>query len=194
MEKNRTCKHCKQLFENIEGKVFANHVRWCDKNPKDRTNELALRNEKLKKIANDKFGGKFNLFKVSCNKCNKEFEVREREKLFPKKEKYFCSRSCANSKSHTEETKQKIAKSLLLPITNKCKYCNDFCKSKRSKFCSKKCRYDYLFLSKLNRLETEIEKEKLKIQKYRVACSFNFNLADYPDKFDFNLIKQFRMV
>lgn len=47
-------------------------------------------------------------FIVKCNKCGKEILVQEREKLFPKKNKYFCSRSCANSREHSEKTKEKI--------------------------------------------------------------------------------------
>ena len=56
--------------------------------------------------------GELKHFNVLCNKCNKEFDVEEREKIFPKKEKYYCSRSCANSRIHSEETKQKIKKTL----------------------------------------------------------------------------------
>jgi hypothetical protein len=61
--------------------------------------------------------GKFKKYKVSCHKCNKEFEVEEREKLFPKKEKYFCSRSCANSlaTANYDYAKKKLSK---------CKKCN----------------------------------------------------------------------
>ena len=47
-------------------------------------------------------------FIVTCKKCGKQFEVLEEEKTFPKKEKYFCSRSCANSRCLTDEIKQKI--------------------------------------------------------------------------------------
>lgn len=47
-------------------------------------------------------------FKVSCAKCNKEFEVEENEKNFPKKDKYFCSRSCANSRIFTKDIIDKI--------------------------------------------------------------------------------------
>ena len=36
MKKDRVCKHCKVLFKDIEGNVFANHVRWCSRNPNRR--------------------------------------------------------------------------------------------------------------------------------------------------------------
>lgn len=51
-------------------------------------------------------------FKVECKTCGKEFEVLEEESKFPKKEKYFCSRSCANTRHHSNETKEKIRKSV----------------------------------------------------------------------------------
>ena len=83
------CKHCKQEFEFETTTQKGNHTRWCDKNSK--------RNDWYKfKSSENQFGKRVN-FNVSCFSCNKEFIVKERSKLFPKKEKYFCSRSCANS-------------------------------------------------------------------------------------------------
>lgn len=48
-------------------------------------------------------------FIVKCHNCGKEFDVQEDEQKFPKKEKYYCSRSCANTRHHTKETKDKIS-------------------------------------------------------------------------------------
>ena len=31
---NKICPYCDEKFNNIDIKVFANHVRWCKKNPK----------------------------------------------------------------------------------------------------------------------------------------------------------------
>lgn len=56
----------------------------------------------------DKLNGKFGLFKdfkVKCEKCGHEFVVNEREKLFPQKEKYYCSRTCANSRMWSDDDK-----------------------------------------------------------------------------------------
>ena len=53
--------------------------------------------------------GKIKFFNVKCFKCGKEFEVKEREKLHPQKEKYYCSISCANSHIRTDESKLKIS-------------------------------------------------------------------------------------
>lgn len=49
----------------------------------------------IKGIENQ-FGKKIN-YNVNCNECNCAFTVTEREKLFPSKKKYFCSRKCANA-------------------------------------------------------------------------------------------------
>ena len=99
--------------------------------------------------------GELKKFDVLCKKCGKEFEVEEREKLFPMKTDYYCSRNCANSREHSEETKQKIRKSLIKnyvefskkikkekPIVkNNCSNCgNEFeHKNKRKKCCSPEC-------------------------------------------------------
>jgi len=56
--------------------------------------------------------GEFKIFLVRCDKCKKEFEVTEREKLFPQKIKYFCSSKCSHSRKQTQETKEKISGSL----------------------------------------------------------------------------------
>jgi hypothetical protein len=115
-----------------------------------------------------KFGEK-KMFDISCAKCGKEIKVLEREKLFPMKEKYYCNRSCANARVHSEETKDKISgtlikkflfkikekhpKSKVITIRKKrirkqrvliekvCLYCGKtfFANKKRRKFCSISC-------------------------------------------------------
>ena len=62
--------------------------------------------------------GEFKKFVVICKTCEKEFEVTEREKLHPQKEKYYCSRGCANSHIRTEESKLKISNSIKKLIEN----------------------------------------------------------------------------
>lgn len=50
-------------------------------------------------------------FDVICKNCGKHFKVIEEELKFPiKGDKYFCCRSCANTRHHSEETKNKISK------------------------------------------------------------------------------------
>jgi hypothetical protein len=88
------CKHCEVDFDLSVGK-FANHVRWCDKNPKIKEYK-ADNSLRGKKINDEKFGIHKN-FTVVCASCNKEFVVKERELLFPRRKIYFCTRNCANS-------------------------------------------------------------------------------------------------
>ena len=109
--------------------------------------------------ANKKFG-EFKLFTVKCSCCGKDKIVKEREKLFPQEEKYYCNRSCANSRAHSEETKAKISislggtgikkekKSIVKHMVELvCKNCEkafsiQFYK-RNQKTCSKKCCYEY---------------------------------------------------
>ena len=196
MSKDRICKYCGKLFKNIEGRVFSNHVRWCDKNPKDKTEYFRNIKEKLNQNIVNRFG-ELKTFKVTCFKCGKEFEVQEREKTFPKREKYFCSKSCANSHIKSKESKEKISKGLYefyakIKKNKNCKYCGkEIPYNVKYKFCSDECRRKWKFEYYLNKHVTDIDKEKFLIRKYRNDCSFQFNLADYPDKFDFDLIRKY---
>jgi len=74
---------------------FGNHRRWCDKNP----NVELHRRKNIDKAAQQgiKKFGEYKVFRVQCGACGRDYDVKEREKLFPQKSSYFCSRSCANS-------------------------------------------------------------------------------------------------
>ncbi len=90
-----TCKHCNNSFNFERLTEKANHGRHCDKNPKRQQGynnvKHALQSKYEMRVCEIKE------FEVKCECCEKMFIVKEREKVFPKKEKYFCSRSCANS-------------------------------------------------------------------------------------------------
>lgn len=88
------CKHCGVSVEGSRG-TFANHVRWCSKNPKVATFKEENATRKRKHLV-DKFGENVE-FNVVCEKCNTQFSVVEREHLHPQRGHYFCSRRCANS-------------------------------------------------------------------------------------------------
>jgi hypothetical protein len=94
------CKHCNKKFGYNTTSEKANHSRWCDKNPsRGNGSHLFVRG-----IVN-KFG-ELKQFEVTCGWCSKIFSVTEREKLFPKKERYFCTRSCANSVGGTAKAEK----------------------------------------------------------------------------------------
>lgn len=55
-------------------------------------------------------------FVVICKNCKKEFLIIEEETKFPAKgDKYFCCRSCANTRHHSKETKLKISNDVKTP-------------------------------------------------------------------------------
>ena len=50
MNKDRVCPHCNTKFDNIDVRIFANHVRWCKCNPKlcEYKKNLANLHEKMR--------------------------------------------------------------------------------------------------------------------------------------------------
>jgi hypothetical protein len=48
-------------------------------------------------------------FEVSCYKCNKLFQIEEYNTEKPKKDKYYCSKSCSNSRLWSEEKRKKLS-------------------------------------------------------------------------------------
>lgn len=93
MKKDRICKYCETKFEMIEGKVFSNHVRWCDKNT---TNGDKGRANIIK--AKEKEFGSIEIFTLKCSRdnCDNEYQVKCRAFQLEKQTKY-CSLSCRNS-------------------------------------------------------------------------------------------------
>lgn len=98
IKKDRKCKYCNNIFKNFKISDIANHCKHCDSNPNkgisDETREKLSEGNRKRNIL--KYG-EFKFFSVICDTCNSEFKVKEREKVFPKKEKYYCNRKCANS-------------------------------------------------------------------------------------------------
>ena len=190
----RICKHCEEEFKSIEGRVFSNHVRWCDKNQTNGDKGIKKATESQLKSF-EKKNGKLKKIDVICLKCKKEFKVEERAKRHPEKKKYYCSRGCANSRVHSEETKRKQSegnKGNISPFKKeipfkKCAFCEEEFQSKNKKYCSKKCKSEALKKCKSGALRID----KTPWQNYSRDCSFKFSLNDYPDKFNFSLIEKY---
>lgn len=202
----RVCPHCNKEFE-CNGKVFSNHVRWCSENPNRKNlSDENFRNKlsEASNKANEEKLGTIKNFTVVCSTCGKEFVVREREKQFPKKDKYFCSRSCANKRERPQEVKDKIAKSLKVykgtyGIEKKCVICGSVIhsKSRKVRTCSKECHGILIKQNAEKKMQQILEKiagtkkeYTLKLRHYRNCCAFNFALNDYPDEFEFELIRE----
>ena len=138
------------------------------------------------------------IYDVVCLKCKKRFVVSEFVHKHPEKSKYFCSRSCANGRQHTDETKEKIS-SGVIARNDKCGITrNYFC---RNRPCTKirwlKCSQTEQFYcnrdstGKIRHRSPYIDYSKIKLNDYRLRCNFNFSVKSYPDEFDLNLITMY---
>jgi len=115
--------------------------------------------EKMKQT----YANRWKTFKVRCHTCKKEFEIKEYNVDKPKKDKYFCCRSCAvtyTSNLTKDKKNKKISKTLRIKYNNfeikpfknfkllRVKQCVK-CKkifitySKKQKYCSNKCKPVY---------------------------------------------------
>jgi len=99
----KKCEICGETFEKHS--LYANHVRWKHKKPSTENLSKAM----IKNL--EKRFGKWIIETVKCFHCDNLIEIKYREGN--KKEKYFCSRSCANKRNHSKETKEKISKTTL---------------------------------------------------------------------------------
>jgi hypothetical protein len=194
------CECCNKNFKNFQGK--ANHVRW---NHKDNTEYLKNASD-VAKNTNEKIYGKWVEEDVKCSKenCNNIVHIKYREEK--KKEKYFCSRSCANSRKWTEADKKK--KSISAKNSVKVKSANSSVEkrkflSENAKKQSREGKTNFKILhskevrekiknTKLEKRKEWLLSEDFKNKKeYRKRCQFRFDLKDYPEEFDFQLIEKY---
>ena len=108
------CKYCGKEFE--KSYQLAAHVSMCKMNPKYKEN---LEKRKIKKsieelkenrIKSNPYKYQVKERKLICQNCGKEYILNLTDKQY-NENKYskFCSRSCANTRHHSEETKKKIS-------------------------------------------------------------------------------------
>src|ERR1035437_9716595 len=178
---NQICKYCNESFENVKPKVFSTHVRWCVKNP-SRNNTQNISKAIFEHYNRSK--GFLTEFEVICVKCGKKVIVKERALEYPKKEKYFCSLSCANKRVFADETKAKIKTALINRTVRQdrcCPQCNKIFSVSiysHQKFCCGIC-------NKNSRKTTD------EYLLYKHKCQFKFNVWKYPKEFDLDLIKKY---
>lgn len=189
MKDDRTCQHCSQTFFASEGRVFSNHVRWCAKRASKNGDHIVKMLATKESISACKYGPIVE-YSIPCSneRCTREVKFKEREKLYPQKSAYFCSRSCANSRGpRNENFKEKVrdklrGRQVSERRINVCHHCHSSFETTPSvtkKFCTATCRIAH-------RSETR----KNDLRSYRQLASFNFNLADFPEEFDFSLIER----
>jgi len=200
------CPYCHKFYSSkgIQTHIMRSHLKIGFEGSHGKNNSYKSKEYKDKisfaiKNSTEKRNGAPKEFNVLCQKCEIQFSVIEPEEKFPQKDKYFCSRSCSNTRTLTEETKNKISAKLTGNISNKnhkrrsqitfelnCLECGSvFYKSRKNKFCSKSCASKYTSRNRYKDLD------KSSLSYYRAQCGFKFNLKDYPEEFDFYLIEQF---
>ena len=178
------CPHCKLDLTGLSISAIGNHIKWCKAhiNKEYQIQIKSKMRENALQQAITRYGA-IQQYSVNCYKCNKEFVVEERQKVFPSKEKYYCSRSCANSRQRTTQVKDKISKgvkssSSFVPAKIRiCPVCGKQFSYKNTVHCSVQCKNDHY-----KSLRTA------KVQ-YGLDCKFRFNLWDYPEQFNLELLK-----
>lgn len=169
------CKFCGK--EYLKPQSLAAHVSHCKLNPNKRTKKsynykIGL-NKVLENLQEEKQNNPYKYeikeFTVNCKKCGKEYLIHTTEEKFDKGlYTKHCSRSCANSHIHSNDTKKKISNSLknsdiikekvennnLIKIENNkhkiCKYCGkefsifSYREVKEHVYCSAECKHNYL--------------------------------------------------
>lgn len=121
MVKTYICKYCGHEFTNISKGKFSAHVRLCDKNPNAQKLRDALSRGGTNKCK------KYNvlsalpkkIYNCTCENCGKTFIVNCSENEFSRKKHWFCSRSCANTRTFDNSIKQKISETLYTTLAKK---------------------------------------------------------------------------
>lgn len=208
--------NCKQIVENVcpycgevlimNKRSFANHVRWCKKNP---------RYEEIKKSTQEKLSKslkKTQEYTLKCEVCGKEYKIEITEHIYNLgKYKKTCSVTCAKQLSAKHTNKEEKIKKLRASNISKyhtkdyllshkiirydngiyVKQCENCGKefetsSLKSKYCSDECRTFSRYYANKNLQEFKHIKTI-----YKHTCHFNFSLNSYPDAFDFDLINKY---
>lgn len=186
----RICKKCGKDIP-ISFPLTFKHCSWDCANSRNFT---AKTKQLLSTKTSSYYKSKRKDFQVSCRKCGKEFTVNEIISKHPQKQMYHCSRKCANTRIHSEETKKKIGKSNKIYAESHypkyiytCLFCKKECltnsnleKTKR-KYCDAKCQKKHR--------DTFLNYRDYK--NYKSRCYFKFKLSDYPNEFDLSLLEKY---
>ena len=172
MSRECSCIKCHKVFSiyGIHTHYICAHEGRATYRPKDREFNVRRFKEMGKNRDFELYGDRKD-FLVKCHSCGHTFIVNEREKIHPQREKYYCSRSCANRRQHSEETKYKIKDSLIkrsLELRDEtqfirlCKICekpfNIKAPSDEKKTCSPQCRIN---LSKITERKKILDTSKM---------------------------------
>lgn len=194
--KNNICPYCNKEIIGNNG-IFSNHLRWCKENPEYENNYKQYKLN-INITLQQKHNNLFKEYTIKCKVCGNEFNLICSENDFNKgKYKKTCSVKCAHKlsilNSNNEKRKENIKKSINeFNIKNGikreeqikiCKYCNNQYKTLRNTvFCSRKCARLYLSQEKM--------KNKEPFERYKKLCEFKFGIKNFPEEFNFNIIKE----
>lgn len=188
------CPHCHEHLI-MNKRQYANHIRWCKSNPKyDEIRNRMI--SKLKEKAEIKHNELFHDHEMKCCICGNKYIINISDSDFNQgKYRKTCCDECAKqlTSQNTDqlEKAKKTSKTLLdknkgcsISDTNQiCQYCGSIFRSNRKKkYCCKECRTKA-------RTEKQLLDKELFI-RYKSQCVFNFALNEFPEEFDFNLIKE----
>ncbi len=190
----KNCKWCQNIFQN-------KNANFCSVLCRNRS--IASKND-YKSIAQ-----KLKHKPIPCKECGKIFDYICEQK--------FCSRTCSaryNNRNRNKEVykkqfetiKKNILNGIFKPFRIPKKIFKLFCfscrkefevfsSSRKQKYCSKLCRKNILYpkIQKPTTCNQSLRNQSLRnqsLRNYRVKSGFKFNLADYPEEFDFELIKK----
>ena len=124
------------------------------------------------KIKSFKYHKPIYNIKSICVKCGENFIFKSKNKNEIKK---YCNRNCANSRTHSEKTINKISKSLTKkPYKHKCNWCDILFESKKieQSYCSRKCVGKYRASLVKNRIYVKRSKNEI---YFAELCEKRFN-------------------
>ncbi len=205
------CPYCNQNLL-MNKRVFANHVRWCKANP-EYEEKIKLFKEKLSNTYKKNNPHNIKEYKLKCKVCGKEYKLKVTKSCYDKgKYRKTCSTDCHHKLTCINSPKDRIYH-ISLGIkkyyvkngnretikdnywTKTCPNCNkEFRTIKKEQICcSHTCASQYKEFKKCQEIIKLNDKEKLKRIKtlYRNSCAFKFSLNEFPNEFDFELIKKY---
>lgn len=170
---------CESCGKETNGKYgigrFCNHAcqaKYAWKLAGKKANENKIKKAKEKKEA------QLNT-ECICERCNKHYLLKDGVSI------RFCSRSCANTRQHSSNTKAKISKSLkrLPPLPDKfCKDCHCLlCRTNKSGYCNK-CINKY----KNNNVELREKQRKIQLEKVKNGTHKGWitrNITSFAERF-----------
>lgn len=142
MQKAYACKYCDKQWKTNQSRN--GHQTSCKMNPKYQ--EIHSKISKANKGKCSRPLPEKHQYKIICAKCGREYSVCITQHLFNKcAYNKYCSRSCANSRTHSQQVKQKIGISVQLASQERhkavCEICGQvYFKSvltKNRKYCGK---------------------------------------------------------